>query len=185
MDKKEFKKQVKNEIFFNIPNTITLIRLLLIFLFIYMLFKDYSNISLTIIFCIAAISDWFDGMLARKFKQTTIIGGRLDQVIDRIFTVSIVLSLLFYNLFPVNKEVIMLLLLVSSREILGMPGVAIAMVRGKDTYKVRPIGKITTFVQGVALALVILGVGWAIYPVALTCIIGIIAALDYIKYSIS
>jgi CDP-diacylglycerol--glycerol-3-phosphate 3-phosphatidyltransferase len=99
MKKRGRKEKLKKEIFLNIPNSITLIRLLFIFIFIYMLFNDYSKLSLTIVFSIAAISDWFDGYFARKLKQTTKIGARIDQVVDRIFTVSIALSLLFKNLF--------------------------------------------------------------------------------------
>ena len=183
MKKKGIQKEVEKEIFLNIPNSITLVRLLLIFLFIYMLFSDYSKISLTIVFAIAAASDWFDGYFARKLGQTTKIGARMDQVIDRVFTVSIVIALLFKNLFPINQEVLILLLLVTSREILGAPGLIIAIIRAKDSYKVKYIGKITTFIQGIALGLIILGVSWAIYPVALTCIVGVFSAFSYLKYT--
>src|SRR3989344_5268073 len=82
----DVKKEIREEFFFNVPNSITLARLILVFVFVYMLFNEYSKFSLITIFAIAALSDWFDGFFARKLKQTTKIGARLDQVIDRVFT---------------------------------------------------------------------------------------------------
>jgi CDP-diacylglycerol--glycerol-3-phosphate 3-phosphatidyltransferase len=184
--KTRIKKELKNEIFLNVPNIITLARLILVFVFMYLLFNDYSKIYLITVFSVAALSDWFDGFFARKLKQTTQTGARMDQVIDRVFTTIIFVSLLFYFMNnPDNNHSILLLFLSVSREIIGTPGFLIALIRGKDSYKVRFIGKVMTLIQGFALGAIILGVSWAIFIVVPTCIIGILAGIDYLRYSIS
>lgn len=183
---KRVKNEIKEEVFLNVPNMITLLRLILVFVFIYMLFNDFSRIQLLVVFSVAAISDWFDGFFARKLKQTTNMGARMDQVIDRVFTILIFGSLLAYYIkSPDNNHSIVLLFLTISREIIGIPGFLIALIRAKDSYKVKYIGKVTTFIQGFALGAIILGASWAIYLVIPTCIIGILSGIDYLRYSIS
>ena len=181
----DIKEEIEKEIFMNIPNSLTLLRLALTFVFVYMLFSNYPKTSIIVVFAIAALTDWFDGFLARKLNQRTNIGARMDQVIDRVFTISIVMALAVYSL--INKtfeNTILLLFLIISREIVSTPGVLIGVIRGKDLYKVKYIGKLTTFIQGFALGAVILELDWAIYLAIPTCIIGIIAGLDYIRYSL-
>jgi CDP-diacylglycerol--glycerol-3-phosphate 3-phosphatidyltransferase len=193
---KKAKKEIKNEILLNVPNSITLLRLALIFVFVYMLFMNYSRISILIVFTIAALSDWFDGYFARKLNQKTQIGARMDQVIDRVFTGGIVLALMVFlilnskisaeHVFLISPTNIFLLLFLSiSREMVGLPGFIIALIRNKDPYQVRYIGKVTTFIQSIALGAIILEVNWAICIVIPTCIIGIIAGFDYLRYSLS
>ena len=181
--------EIEKEIFLNIPNSLTLLRLILTFVFIYMLFMNYSKLILIIVFVIAALTDWFDGFFARTLNQKTKIGARLDQVIDRIFTLAIVLALIIYilinNMNNNLENTLLLLFLICSREIVSTPGVIIGVIRRKDLYNVKYIGKVTTFIQAFALGAIILQVDWAIYLAIPTCIIGIIAGFDYLKYSLS
>lgn len=193
---KHAEKEIKDEIILNVPNSITLLRLVLVFVFIYMLFMNYSRISLLIVFAIAAISDWFDGYFARKLNQKTQLGARLDQVIDRVFTGCIFIAMIIFlilnsknpaeDIFRLSPTNIFLLLFLSvSREMIGLPGFIIAIIRNKDPYQVRYIGKVTTFIQGFAFAAIILQVNWAIYLVIPTCVVGVIAGFDYLRYSLS
>lgn len=177
-------KEIEKEVFLNIPNSLTLLRLVLTFLFVYMLFKDYSKAYLLAVFIIAALTDWFDGFFARKLNQKTKIGARMDQVIDRVFTGLIVIALLL-NSFMNNtfQNIFLLLILTTSREIVAFPGFLVAVIRQKDVYRVKYIGKLTTFIQAFSLGAIILGVDWAIFIAIPTCIVGIIAGYDYLKYS--
>lgn len=189
--KKQLKKVVKEiekDTILTVPNVFTLSRLLIAFIFPYMLFSGYSNLQLTIVFAIGAITDLFDGYFARKLGKVTKLGARLDQVIDRIFTLSIVGSLLIYYGFIINRSIIPLIL-ISSREILGLPAFILRIIKNKDPYGVRYIGKVTTLVQGIALAIIILqanwfGLNWVLYSSLLTFFIGIISGIDYIKDSL-
>ena len=180
--KDEIKEEIKED-FFNVPNSLTILRLLLAFVAIYMLFSNYQRILVAVVFGVAAITDFFDGYLARRLKQTSAIGARLDQVTDRIFTTIIVLALVFYFL-KYNKEGILMLLLISSREIIGLPGFIIRLIRNKDVYTVKYIGKITMWVQSFAIAFIIAGFSFSMYFAIATCIIGILSGFDYLKDSL-
>ncbi|MDO8623343.1 MAG: CDP-alcohol phosphatidyltransferase family protein [archaeon] len=181
---KRVKNEIKDEVFLNVPNTLTMSRILFAFIAIYMLFSGFSRWWVAIVFAIGAITDFFDGFFARKLKQTTTVGARLDQVIDRVFTVIIVFALVFYFI-KYDQKGILSLLLISSREIIGLPGFLIRIIRQKDAYKVKYIGKITTFVQSVAIGLIIVGFSWSVYFAVATCLVGILAGFDYLKDSLN
>lgn len=80
----------------NVPNAITLFRIVLIPIFIAAFFlPDFSwkHLLLTTLFFFAGISDWFDGYLARKLKQQSAFGAFLDPVADKLM-VTIAMALL-------------------------------------------------------------------------------------------
>ena len=70
----------------NFPTYLTLFRLALIPLFVVVFYLPITNSPqiTTFIFCIASITDWFDGYLARKWNQTTPLGAFLDPVADKV-----------------------------------------------------------------------------------------------------
>ena len=195
-EKDTAEKELRQEIKVNVPNIITLLRLVFAFVFVYMLFSNYNNIALTIIFAIAALTDFFDGFFARRLNQKSKFGALFDQIVDRIFTGIIVISLIIYlivyrkavdNIFLFSAaNPFLLLFLTISREIIGFPGVIIGLVRKKPVYHVKYIGKLTTFFQSIALGAIILNM----FPILtiilsmLTCLLGILAGFDYLKHSI-
>lgn len=79
----------------NIPNLLTLLRIALIpvFVIIFYLPWHWANELTTLIFAIAAITDWFDGYLARRWHQTSRFGAFLDPVADKLM-VAVALVLL-------------------------------------------------------------------------------------------
>ncbi|BGI50961.1 MAG: CDP-diacylglycerol--glycerol-3-phosphate 3-phosphatidyltransferase [Arsenophonus endosymbiont of Ceratovacuna japonica] len=84
----------------NIPTWLTLFRIILIpffVLFFYLPFYWAPFIS-TFLFIISALTDWFDGFLARLYKQTTRFGAFLDPVADKIMVITaLVLVTEYYN----------------------------------------------------------------------------------------
>jgi len=70
----------------NIPNFLTLFRIALIPILVAVFYLPYSwsYLASSIIFIIAAITDWLDGLLARKLKQTSKFGAFLDPVADKL-----------------------------------------------------------------------------------------------------
>ena len=181
---KKIKTEVKQEFSFNVPNSISLLRLILTFLLVYMIFAGFGKWSIGIVFTIAALSDWFDGFFARRLKQTTVIGARMDQVMDRIFTVVLILALLIYFYFSGYAEKILLLFLVSSREIIALPGFIIRLVLDKQTYQVKYIGKVTTFIQSVAVGFLLVNLPGQILMVLIASFFGILSGFDYLKDSL-
>jgi len=80
---------------FNIPNTLTLLRIgsIPVFVLLFYLPTSWSHIAATVVFALAAITDWFDGFLARRMGQTSAFGAFLDPVADKLM-VAIALVLL-------------------------------------------------------------------------------------------
>ncbi|GAA3533389.1 CDP-diacylglycerol--glycerol-3-phosphate 3-phosphatidyltransferase [Zobellella aerophila] len=70
----------------NIPNSLTYFRILLIPVFIVLFYLpfEWSYFWAALVFTIAAITDWFDGFLARQLDQTTQFGAFLDPVADKV-----------------------------------------------------------------------------------------------------
>lgn len=79
----------------NIPNTLTLVRLAAIPLFVAVFYLPvaWSDAATAGIFAVAAVTDWLDGYLARKLGQTSAFGAFLDPVADKLM-VTVVLVLL-------------------------------------------------------------------------------------------
>lgn len=84
----------------NIPNTLTWARIALIPLFVGVYYLPDSwlplaskNIIATGIFLVAAITDWFDGYLARSLGQTSSFGAFLDPVADKLMVAAALILL--------------------------------------------------------------------------------------------
>lgn len=69
---------------FNIPNSIDFVRILLLLASVF-----YENLVFSLFYCSSVGLDYFDGKAARYFSQTTVLGGCLDMVIDRVSTMVI------------------------------------------------------------------------------------------------
>ncbi len=70
----------------NIPNILTLLRILLlpVLVGVFYLGGIWANELATLVFGLAAITDWFDGYLARRWNQTSAFGAFLDPVADKL-----------------------------------------------------------------------------------------------------
>tara|TARA_A100001011_G_scaffold331856_1_gene358540 strand:- start:31836 stop:32480 length:645 start_codon:yes stop_codon:yes gene_type:complete len=83
-----------------IPNILSLIRIILVPLFLFFFFSNSNNsifLSL-LIFTVASITDFFDGFIARKFNQISTLGKFLDPLADKILTLSVFSSFLFLDI---------------------------------------------------------------------------------------
>ena len=74
----------------NLPNVLTLMRLLaapmVAVMFLYFT-RPYADWFALVLFLLAAITDWFDGYLARAWKQETKLGAMLDPIADKAMVV--------------------------------------------------------------------------------------------------
>lgn len=71
---------------FNWPNVLSLVRILVIPLLVLFFYLpvSWAHLAATIVFSIAAITDWLDGYLARYLMQSTKLGAFLDPVADKL-----------------------------------------------------------------------------------------------------
>lgn len=79
----------------NLPNALTLLRIVLIPVFVVVLLVriPYGDYFAALIFIIAAITDSLDGYLARKFQQITKLGIILDPIADKLLITAALVSL--------------------------------------------------------------------------------------------
>ena len=84
----------------NIPNILSIARIILTPLFIILLFADFkmAKVFALLVFAIAAITDAYDGYLARKYNQITPEGKFLDPLADKILVLSAFISFAFINI---------------------------------------------------------------------------------------
>ena len=101
----------------NIPNLLTLFRLLLVPLFI-VVFHSEQNMHLfaTLIFVLASVTDVIDGYIARKYNMITRWGQLMDPLADKCMQLAGIISLFIADLVPgwfifllVIKELMMIL----------------------------------------------------------------------------
>ncbi|MHB8455223.1 MAG: CDP-diacylglycerol--glycerol-3-phosphate 3-phosphatidyltransferase [Acidiferrobacterales bacterium] len=74
----------------NTPNLLTLLRIILVPVFIlaYYLPYPWARLLATVVFVLAALTDWLDGYLARRLNQMSAFGAFLDPVADKLMVVS-------------------------------------------------------------------------------------------------
>jgi CDP-diacylglycerol--glycerol-3-phosphate 3-phosphatidyltransferase len=134
-----------------IPNIITMVRVLLIPVFVGVYFLDWkwAHQAGAVIFWFAAITDWCDGYLARKLNQTTAFGAFLDPVADKLIVAAALLLITHSYQTPwITVPAILLMsreIYISAlREWMGQQG-------KQDLVKVSFIGKSKTMAQMLAL----------------------------------
>lgn len=172
-----------------IPNLLTISRVILTFVVIYLIFTNADIKATIIIFAIAAITDWLDGALARKFKWESEFGRKADMIADRFLWIGTALA--FIISFGMSKKLEAIhgiqLLFIMAREIITAPFAVAYTLSNKPIPHATYIAKTTTFIQGFALPALILSVyypKWLIIsiPLSIVCLItGSISAKHYIK----
>jgi len=146
----------------NIPNLLTLLRILLIpfFFVVYVLDAGWSNQVATFIFVVAAITDWLDGYMARRLNQYTAFGAFLDPVADKLIVATALVLLatdervldLVYSvpLFAASVSIII------GREIvISALREWMAELGKRASVAVSYIGKVKTTLQLIAISLLI------------------------------
>jgi cardiolipin synthase (CMP-forming) len=137
----------------NLPNFLTLIRILSIpFFLVYLSYHRY--LEALIIFIIGGITDFLDGLAARLMKQQTPLGAYLDPIADKLLVITS-----FIVLGVIGGIPMWLAITVVSRDVLIITGYGIIVFLTDERPEVKPslIGKFSTLLQlltlGVALAL--------------------------------
>lgn len=133
-----------------IPNLITIARLFLVPLTIWLLVSGEPTLAFWV-FLIAGISDGIDGFIARQFNQHSRLGTYLDPLADKALLVSIYVTFAILGELPV-----WLAILVVSRDFLIVGGVVLALLLGRPiAMRPRIISKTNTLAQ-IALASLVL-----------------------------
>ena len=86
---------------FTVPNFISVLRLLCIPLFVWILFGIESRSWAAILLAVLGATDWVDGWIARRFNQTSELGKILDPTADRLLLIVSIPSLIVDGSIPI------------------------------------------------------------------------------------
>lgn len=141
-----------------IPNLLTFLRMALIPVFASLLFYGYSGWAL-LVFVIAGISDGIDGFLARRFKQESELGTIIDPIADKLLMTTAFVVLTMPNVLQPAKYLpvpFWVTAAVIGRDVLIITVAgAINVMTGFRGFKPSWLGKLSTFVQVVAVTLIL------------------------------
>ena len=177
---------------FNIANFLTIARIIvipIIVICIYLKSPFYGWIAFTL-FCVASITDYFDGYIARIRNEITNFGTFLDPIADKLLVAAVILILTSKGIIADWETIPALIILL--REI-AVSGLREYLAGIKISIPVSRIAKLKTLLQLFALAILILSE--SIYNISLIIFIGklflwiaglltLYTAYDYIKASI-
>ncbi len=163
----------------NLPNLITLIRILLIPLFIILLVYHHDLYAL-FVFIIAGLSDALDGFIARTWNLRTRVGTYLDPIADKLLLVSSFITLALLMKIP-----LWIMIIIISRDIiLSITGLILLNFVDIHSYHIRPsiLGKITTVLQILTVLLVLMDKKGTLFSVILwvTALATIASGLHYV-----
>ncbi len=130
------------EIPINLPNSLTVLRILLVPVFVgLLLYGHYDSALITLL--IAALTDTLDGMVARLTDQRTRLGEYLDPLADKLLLMSAIITLSVLDFIPIWAVIV-----VVSRDAILLAGTLVANLTETDI-DISPtaLGKGTTFAQ--------------------------------------
>jgi len=180
----------------NIPNLLTLFRVFLIPLLVVTFYYPGETILLndrnliaTIIFIIAAISDWLDGYLARRLSQSSSFGAFLDPVADKLIVITALLLLLELG----RIDSIIAIIIIGREFIVSSLREWMAHLGKSSSVAVAFIGKFKTTLQMIAIIFLLYFEDIGIIPIGtiglvliyVATILTIVSMLYYLKISIT
>jgi CDP-diacylglycerol---glycerol-3-phosphate 3-phosphatidyltransferase len=142
------KKQVAGASVFNVPNQLSAARLLLSVVLFVLIALEYFG-SATVVFIIAAGTDWLDGYWARKYGQVTNLGRILDPFVDKIIICG---TFIFLVAVPGSGVAAWMAVVVVGRELLVTALRSYLEGEGAD-FSASMSGKLKMLLQCIAVAL--------------------------------
>ena len=142
-----------------IPNSLTVLRLFaapgvaIMFLYFHRPWADWLALTL---FVGAALTDWFDGYLARLWKQESKFGAMMDPIADKAMVVIAIMVITGYN--GMNPWLILPATLIIFREVF-VGGLREYLGQKSGLLKVTKLAKWKTTAQMIAIAVLFLGTG--------------------------
>jgi cardiolipin synthase len=134
-----------------VPNALSAMRILLVPVFLVLVLMEY-DLAAFIVIVVSSVSDFLDGIIARRFGQITKLGQLLDPAADRLFIFAAVIALAVRGVVPWWVVVV----IVGRDVFLAVLGLVLAQ-RGYGPLPVHHLGKVATFALFYALPILVLG----------------------------
>lgn len=172
----------------NLPNKLSILRILLIPPFILLIMyytpdKDYLRLLAIGIFFLAIFTDALDGYIARLKGQRSKLGTFLDPLADKLLLITAFICLSIVKSLPAQfKLAAWVVIIVISRDIIIILGSAIIyMINGKLNITPTILGKITTALQMTTVLTLLLQL--KIFPLVMIAMVllTVFSGLDYIR----
>ncbi|RLL52733.1 CDP-alcohol phosphatidyltransferase family protein [Mariprofundus sp. EBB-1] len=139
----------------NIPNLLTLARILITPFIIYAILEHQAVLAL-ILMAAAGVTDMLDGAIARYFNQRSTVGAYMDPLADKLLLISTIVTLYFIDHLPLY-----LFLAVIFRDLIIVVGaIAYEMVTHKLEMQPSIASKVTTFLQITLVLAVLSDMAW-------------------------
>src|SRR4249920_3080783 len=148
----------KRRALLNAPNLVTLLRIVLIPLIVAVFYlpdawlaHDEKNLAATVIFIVAAVTDWLDGYLARKLNQMSAFGAFFDPVADKLVVIGALIILLYLN----RVDMVVALIIIGREIAISALREWMAQLGQAKSVAVAFVGKLKTVTQMVAIPLLL------------------------------
>lgn len=92
--------QVQTDRVWTLPNVLTFLRLLAIPVFVWLALGPEADAAAALVLALGGITDYLDGMLARRWNQISRVGQLLDPIADRLATLSVLVVFLLRGVVP-------------------------------------------------------------------------------------
>jgi cardiolipin synthase len=143
---------------FNIPILLTWLRVALIPLVVgifylpdHVLLAPERNLAATVIFIVAAVTDWFDGYLARRWNETSAFGAFLDPVADKLMVTGALLVLMQLG----RVDAIISFIIIGREITISALREWMAEIGARKSVAVSSLGKVKTAAQMVAIPMLL------------------------------
>jgi len=139
-----------------IPNILTIGRIIIVPFFVLAFYLPgfYGDLTAFALFVIASFTDFFDGMLARMMGEESKLGELLDPIADKIIVATALILLVMSG--TIKHYEVIAAIIILTREIL-ISGLREFLARGQIKLPVTNLAKLKTFLQMVAIALLLTG----------------------------
>jgi cardiolipin synthase len=137
-----------------LPNLLSLIRLLGVPLFLWLLLGPHADGWAIVVLAVAGFTDWADGKLARALGQSSRLGALLDPAADRLYIVATLIAFVLRDVVPLW----VVALLLGRELVLGLTLLALRRA-GWPPLQVHYLGKAATFLLLYAFPLLLLADG--------------------------
>lgn len=139
-----------------IPNILTIGRIIIVPFFVLAFYLPgfYGDLTACVLFVIASFTDFLDGMLARMMGEESKLGELLDPIADKIIVATALILLVMSG--TIKHFEVIAAIIILTREIL-ISGLREFLARGQIKLPVTNLAKLKTFLQMVAIALLLTG----------------------------